>query len=298
MRACSLNTKSIRLINLNAKPMQYRTILLNLNDELRVPKLVKSAAFLATSPNAHIIGLYVLPSALPPPEFIGNASSAWIESQMRFFEDQANRIKSVFEDIVKGCSFTYEWRFDGSSFDKSIADSVIEHGYASDLIIVAQGVQNGWLNDVPERAVIESGRPVLVVPSEGDFQDFSSNVMIAWKKSKEATRAVFDALPFLQKARNVRLVALAESDADEDRADQTCADIAALLQRHGIDAEIEAAAKGDLSIGDSLIEYAQMRHHDMLVMGLYGHSRFREFFLGGASRDVLQHMPLPVLMSH
>jgi nucleotide-binding universal stress UspA family protein len=278
--------------------MQYRTILLNLNDELRVPKLVKSATSLATSANAHIVGLYVLPSALPPAEFIGNASNTWMEAHMRFFEDQAKRIKVVFEDLVQGSSFTHEWRFDGSSFDKSIADSVIEHGYASDLIIVGQGSKNVWLNDVPERAVIESGRPVLVVPSEGDFQEFGSNIMIAWKKSKEATRAVFDALSLLQKARNVRLVTLAEDGADEDRGDQTCADVAALLQRHGIDAEIEVAVKGDLSIGDSLIEYAQMRHHDMLVMGLYGHSRFREFFLGGASRDVLQHMSLPVLMSH
>jgi len=278
--------------------MQYRTILLNLNDERRVSKLVKTAASLATASNAHIIGLYVMPSALPPPEFIGDASHTWLEAQILFFEDQARRIKLKFEDLVKDSPFTREWRFDESSFKKSVADSVIDHGCAADLIIVGQQPKNGWLNDVPERAVIESGRPVLVVPNEGEFQEFGLDVMIAWKQSKEATRAVFDALPLLQSARHVRLVTLVEDNEYAAPSNQTCTDLAALLLRHGIDIEIEVAAKDDTSIGDSLLEYAKTRHQDMLVMGLYGHSRFREFFLGGASRDVLQHMSIPIFMSH
>jgi nucleotide-binding universal stress UspA family protein len=278
--------------------MQYRTILLNLNDERWVPKLVKTAASLATASDAHVIGLYVMPSVLPPPEFIGDATNTWLEAQTRFFQEQARRIKLKFEDLVNDSSFTHEWRFDESSFDKSVADSVIDHGHASDLIIVGRESKNGWLNDVPERAVIESGRPVLVVPSEGEFQEFGLDVTIAWKKSKEATRAVFDALPLLQNARHVRLVTLIEDDECADRSNRTSADIAALLLRHGINVEIEVAAKGDISVGGSLLKYAQMRHQYLLVMGLYGHSRFREFFLGGASRDVLKHMSIPIFMSH
>jgi len=239
-----------------------------------------------------------MPSVLPPPEFIGDATNTWLEAQTRFFQEQARRIKLKFEDLVNDSSFTHEWRFDESSFDKSVADSVIDHGHASDLIIVGRESKNGWLNDVPERAVIESGRPVLVVPSEGEFQEFGLDVTIAWKKSKEATRAVFDALPLLQNARHVRLVTLIEDDECADRSNRTSADIAALLLRHGINVEIEVAAKGDISVGDSLLKYAQMRHQDLLVMGLYGHSRFREFFLGGASRDVLKHMSIPIFMSH
>ena len=80
--------------------MQYRTILLNLNDERWVPKLVKTAASLATASDAHVIGLYVMPSVLPPPEFIGDATNTWLEAQTRFFQEQARRIKLKFEDLV------------------------------------------------------------------------------------------------------------------------------------------------------------------------------------------------------
>ena len=118
--------------------MQYRTILLNLNDERWVPKLVKTAASLATASDAHVIGLYVMPSVLPPPEFIGDATNTWLEAQTRFFQEQARRIKLKFEDLVNDSSFTHEWRFDESSFDKSVADLVIDHGHASDLIIVGR----------------------------------------------------------------------------------------------------------------------------------------------------------------
>ena len=92
--------------------MQYRTILLNLNDERWVPKLVKTAASLATASDAHVIGLYVMPSVLPPPEFIGDATNTWLEAQTRFFQEQARRIKLKFEDLVNDSSFTHEWRFD------------------------------------------------------------------------------------------------------------------------------------------------------------------------------------------
>jgi nucleotide-binding universal stress UspA family protein len=275
--------------------MQYRTILLSLNDEPRVPALV-SAALSLRGDNAHIIGLYAMPAVVPPAEIIGVGDRSWLDEQLRAFEDQAERIKNKFESLLKDQPATHEWRFDNSSFDASVADSVIAHGHAADLIVTSRASKNGWIDDVAERAAIESGRPVIVLPEEGDLLSIGTEITIAWKSSKEATRAVFDALPLLRRARHVRLLTVVEDGIDADRASR--AQLVASLSRHGVEAEIESIPKIGLSAGDALLDYAKSRNQNLLVMGLYGHSRFREFFLGGASRDVLSRVSVPVLLSH
>jgi nucleotide-binding universal stress UspA family protein len=276
--------------------MQYRTILLSLNDEPRVPNLVSSALSLGAD-NAHLIGLYALPAVAPPQEFIGVGDRSWLDEQLRSFEEQAKRIRNKFESLLKDRPGSHEWRFDKSSFDATVADSVIEHGRTADLIVTSRAPQNGWIDDVAERAAIESGRPVVVLPGEGDFLSIGREITIAWKSSKEATRAVFDALPLLRKSRNVRLVTVLE-DGIETTELALRAELLASLSRHGVEVEIESIASMGMSIGDALLDYAKSRNQDLLVMGLYGHSRFREFFLGGASRDVLDHVSVPVFLSH
>jgi len=276
--------------------MQYRTILLSLNDEPRVPNLV-SAALSLGGDNAHFIGLYALPSVAPPQELIGVGDRSWLDEQLRSFEEQAGRVRHKFESLFKDRPGTHEWRFDKSSFDASVADSVIEHGRAADLIVTSWAPRNGWINDVAERAAIESGRPVMVLPEEGDLLSIGREITIAWKSSKEATRAVFDALPLLRKSRNVRLVTVLE-DGVENADLALRAELLASLSRHGVEAEIESIPRLGWSVGDTLLDYAKSRNQDLLVMGLYGHSRFREFFLGGASRDVLSHVSIPVFLSN
>jgi nucleotide-binding universal stress UspA family protein len=276
--------------------MQYQTILLSLNDEPRVPNLVSSAQSLGAD-NAHLIGLYALPALAPPQELIGVGDRSWLDEQLRSFEEQAERIRNKFESLFKDSWGTHEWRFDKSSFDASVADSVIEHGRTADLIVTSRAPRNGWIDDVAERAAIESGRPVVVLPEEGDLLSIGREITIAWKSSKEATRAVFDALPLLRKSRNVRLVTVLE-DGIENTDLALRAELLASLSRHGVEVEIESIPLMGISVGDALLDYAKSRNQDMLVMGLYGHSRFREFFLGGASRDVLGHVSVPVFLSH
>jgi nucleotide-binding universal stress UspA family protein len=276
--------------------MQYRTILLSLNDEPRVPNLISVALSLAND-NAHVIGLYAMPAVVPPQELIGVGDRSWLDAQLRSFEDQAERVRNKFESLFKGLPVTHEWRFDKSSFDASVADSVIEHGRVADLIVTSRASQNGWIGDVSERAAIESGRPVIVVPEEGDLLSIGKEIAIAWKNSKEATRAIFDALPLLRKSRRVRLLTVLE-DGVEDADLAFRAELLASLSRHGVDAEIDSVPNIGLSVGNTLLDYAKSRNQDLLVMGLYGHSRFREFLLGGVSRDVLNHVSILVFLSH
>jgi len=277
--------------------MQYRTILLSLNDEPHVPNLVQAAVSLADA-NAHVIGLYAMPSVLPSPDIMGASDMHWLDEQIRCFENQSARIRIEFENLVKKApSLSYEWRFDKSNLEASVADSVIEHGRAADLIVVSRAAQNGWINDVAERAAIESGRPVVVIPEGSSLPAVDTEMMLAWKNSKEATRAAFDALPLLRRARRVRLLAVVEEGTDDGERTSS-AQLAESLLRHGIKVEVESIPMGGVSVGDGLLEYAENHAQGLLVMGLYGRSRFREFFLGGASRDVLSHASLPVFLSH
>lgn len=281
--------------------MQFRTILLHLNDEERVPHLIKSARSLSRSGGVHVIGLYVMPSAVPPPELIGGLSVTWLEEQLARYREQGQRIKLAFDSKINEASnITHEWRTDDSSFDANVADAVINHARTADLVVVSQAGHNAWIDDVPERVAIESGRPVLVVPHEGDFERIGTDITIAWKPTKEATRAVFDALPLLKDAQRVRILTVTENGgASPDRSNRTSNDeLATTLLRHGIHVETETVAQDDLSVADRLLVHTRRTYQDLIVMGVYGHSRFREFILGGVSRDVLQHTKVPVLLAH
>jgi nucleotide-binding universal stress UspA family protein len=278
----------------------YKTMLLHLNDELRAAKLMEAAFCLADDSAAHVIALYVMPSVAPPLGMSAFSGRAWIQKMLSSFREQGDRIKTAFEGRVKEhANLTYEWRFDESAYDENVAGAVINHARAADVVIVSQGVHNLWIDDVPERAAVESGRPVLVIPDEGEFRPFGREIAVAWKASREATRAVFDALPLLVKAKHVRLVTVKDASEATTGSNQALGtDLADCLLRYGIDAQTEAIAGGDMSVGESLLDYAGRRYQDMIVMGLYGHSRFREFLLGGVSRHILQHMTVPILFAH
>ena len=131
----------------------------------------------------------------------------------------------------------------GRTSNSSSANSVIEHGRAADLIVVSRASKNGWIDDVAERAAVESGRPVIVIPEGSNMPAIDTEMVVAWKNSKEATRAVFDALPLLEKARRVRLLTVIE-DGTNDGERTSSAELAASLLRHGIKVDVEFYSKG------------------------------------------------------
>ena len=152
--------------------------------------------------------------------------------------------------------------------------------------------------DIADRLAVESGRPVLIVPNEGLHKDFGKKVLVAWNARREAARAVFDALPLLQQADEVKVVWVNPQDEGGAAADVPAGDICAALARHGVKCEATEVARPQAGVGRTLLMRAAEYGSDLLVMGCYGHSRLREFVLGGASRHVLDHMTIPVLMSH
>jgi nucleotide-binding universal stress UspA family protein len=277
--------------------MTYKTILLHVNDERRVAGLVDAAAVLATRFDAHLIGLYVMP---PVPTYgVTSMGAHMINTSLRTFREEASRIQAAFEKATKGLPFATEWRLVDAR-DPGVAETIMDHGRVCDLIIASQRDRDwdfSMLLDEPERLAIESGRPVLILPNKGKFGNLGRRITVAWNGNRESARATFDALPLLKQANHVRVLWINPQD-DPDAGDLPTAGIAASLARHGILCEGRMLLADDAKVGDVLRADMEEDGSDLLVMGAYGRSRLREFIFGGATREVLRHMTVPVLMSH
>lgn len=176
------------------------------------------------------------------------------------------------------------------------------HAHYADLAIVA-GARGGSQEASAALAfvgalLLESGRPVLVVPAECRLETPADRILLAWRPVREAARAIHDAMPFLRHATQVDIVVVDAVGDDLAHGSQPGADVAAHLAGHGIEANIVRLESGQRSVGATLLEQARTSAAQMIVAGGYGHSRVREWALGGATRDLLTASPIPVLLSH
>jgi nucleotide-binding universal stress UspA family protein len=149
-------------------------------------------------------------------------------------------------------------------------------------------------SDTLDRVLLGCGRPVLVLPGTGIIERMGRRILVAWNGKRESSRAVHDAIPFLEKSEAVGIVSL-----DEPRdVDLPGVELAEHIARHGISVETEIRQPVKGNTADQLLNIAREYAADMLVMGAYGHSRYREIVLGGTTRDILVHAHIPVLMTH
>ena len=286
--------------------MTYKTILVHVNDERRLPALLGAAMELAAKHSAHLIGASVVPpyviSSVTDPQW---AIPEYIEAHRDAYRKIEERMKVIFdketsEKAAPG-AFTAEWRSLDAGYDPSIANVLVPLARTADLIVVSQPDHN-WnssnLLDIPDRLATESGRPVLVVPNAPRAPFALKRILIAWNGSREATRAVYDAIPLLQQATDVKVMWIDPRSLNENAGDLPAADLCAALARHGVKCEETASISPQLSDGETLLFEATKFGWDLLVMGCYGHSRMREFILGGTTRHVLKTATLPVLMAH
>ncbi len=280
--------------------MAIKTILVSLNETDRAASLMQIASGLADKHDAHLIGLYVIPAVYIHPGISMHVTPDVIDFGRRFFEDRRKDSKQLFADEMNKQGFKGEWReVEGATH--IVADAVVEHGRQADLIITSQGgsdSNNGSEVDFAERVIVESGRPVLVIPRIGKFNTIANNVVFGWNATRESARAAFDALPLLAESSTARIVWVDANLSDGNVGMLPGAELATALARHGIETVSEPVTAPDIDPADALLNRVSDASADMLVMGAYGHSRLREFVFGGATRKVLDQMTVPVLMSH
>ncbi len=150
----------------------------------------------------------------------------------------------------------------------------------------------------PEDVIVAAGRPVLVVPYAGTFAETGKRTLVAWDDSREAVRALHDALPLLAAAEMVTLVFVGAREAALERRKPALERMIRHLRHHGVAARLEETIRGDIAISDLLLSRAADLAADLIVAGAYHHSQLREALIGGVSRELLQHMTVPVLLSH
>jgi nucleotide-binding universal stress UspA family protein len=275
-----------------------KDILVHVDSSTASARRLALAAALAEETEAHLTGLHVkwLQESLYWADPFAAASI--IEAATETANAEAERAAAQFRTELAGRALAGEWRVVAGPRVRSVA----QQGGLADLIVVGQhdpdneaGIESGGL---AEQVVLASGRPCLVVPYCGDFPTFGRRVLIAWNGSREAARAVNDALPFLKRAAKVHVVAVEPFGSKAEARGALPTDIAAHLARHGVTAEIRNDVAEDISVGDLLLSMAADLSVDLIVAGAYGHSRLRELVMGGVSRTVLAGMTVPVLMSH
>jgi nucleotide-binding universal stress UspA family protein len=253
---------------------------------------------LASAHGAHLVGLHVRPLLRLPGAVAPDCGGQLAELQDKYNEEAAMTAKGLFDEAVQRIEISAEWR----DVSGDIIGIVALHARYADLAVVGQ--TNA---DAPDAAidrhladhlVLDAGTPVLVVPYVGRYPSVGERVQLAWNASREATRAVADALPILTRAKLVKVLAINPNESADGHGDVPGADICLHLARHGVNAVCESIRAPDVGVGSMLLSRAADDGADLLVMGAYGRSRLRELVLGGATRHILYHMTIPVLLSH
>lgn len=278
--------------------MTYKTILIHLNHEPRARRLLEVGVELATRFQAHLIGLHVFPAyrlTPPVPLPFGGEVAAQIRGAIKKEEEA---IKAIFHEMTASQPFSSEWR-SITNDTREPAAVVLDSVRAVDLVVASQADPNWQFSDIldfPDRLVLAAGRPVIVVPHYGRHKGVPGNVTIAWSNRREAARAVADAMPLLQLAQKVNLLTIDEGTPSAKVADT--AEIEQSLERHGVKALVSKPIASEFTVGEEVRVRAIDQQADLLVMGCYGHSRMREYALGGVTRHILREMTIPVLFSH
>jgi nucleotide-binding universal stress UspA family protein len=279
--------------------MPVKTILVYLPSERSAAPTLESVLKIAGPGKAHVIGLHLIPDLPVYAEFPAEVSAEVIDRLQKAGKDAAAATKEVFEEMLRSNPATYEWREFTASYGLGI-DLIAKQGRIADLIVCAkpsEDIPDAW-DRFTETAIMNCGRPVLMVPSARAPETIGRHAVIAWNDTREAARAVFDSLDLIRDAATVRAITFIDKETQRPAAESHGASLIAALSRHGIHASFDVSFASSVSAGDAILSRLLDEGCDLLIMGGYGHSRFREMIFGGVSRDILRDTWVPTLMSH
>jgi nucleotide-binding universal stress UspA family protein len=277
--------------------MGLKDILLHVDNSRACESRIRMAVELAQAQDAHLTGLYVRPQLELPGYLEAEVGVELLEIQRQAVADLAEAAADTFQNLTGREGLSAEWR----AVDGGLARNLNLHARYADVVVVGQADDDDprcVSQGLADRVVLECGRPVLVCPYIGAQFPLAERVVVAWNATREAVRAVNDALPFLVRAKKVEVIAVNPEPGDAGDGDIPSADICLHLARHGVKAEAHLIQASEIEVGDVLLSRTAEEAGALVVMGAYGHSRLREMVLGGVTRHLLEHMTVPVLMSH
>ncbi|MBI4912578.1 MAG: universal stress protein [Acidobacteria bacterium] len=239
------------------------------------------AAGLARRLDARLAGLLVLRHDFPRPGAVG-------------------ALEDLFKTVSEAEGLEAEWRcLDGSAMGIDRTPLVTHHAQYADLVVLGQdspeAASVGVHEDLPEKVLLQSGRPVLVVPRSGSYPGTGTRVLVAWRPGAACTRALMEALPVLRKAQRVEVLARPGTDCPEG-PEQVQASLSALLSRQGVAARVGAFPTPDHPVAEWLLNRVFDEGFDLLVTGALGRGEGARAALGGVASQLLREMTVPVFM--
>jgi nucleotide-binding universal stress UspA family protein len=270
-----------------------KDILVNLSYGPSQDGVSNYALSVAETFGAHIVGAAFHPAMLGRTDL-----SAFVRAQQAEVRERAESVATAFDETTRRAAASAETR----RIEADIGDVPTQFAHIArrfDLSVIGQfegGEDHPTKNVVIEAALFESGRPVLIVPFIQKDRLKLDHVMVCWDGSRAAARSVADAMPFLTRSGKASIVVADIQSATSAELPDT--DIATHLTRHGVNAKIERIPVSKIDVSNAILSYAADTDPDLIVMGGYGHSRWREFILGGTTRGMLASMTKPTLMSH
>ena len=275
----------------------YKTLLVHYDAGRTAAARLETAIQLAGAFDAHVTCLYAL-SAYPAPSRAAEVGSVFVEAQKRAQAEMLQAARRGYDECLRRTGYQKaEWR----ATPEDALGAVALHARYADLVVIGQqnpdwpsGVHREFERDAP----IGIGRPLLVVPYAFERRPIGHKVLVAWNASREAARAVSDALPLLKRASHVQVIAFRPHAAGGAHGEEPGADVAWYLARHGVKVTVSRHDAPEIDVGNQLLSRAFDLSADLIVMGAWGHSRLHELVLGGVTRTLLDSMTVPVLMAH
>ncbi len=255
------------------------------------------AVSIASTFNAYLAGVAFNYEPILPVAFVDGMAAGFIDAQRAESESAAKKAIAKFDTATRRAGISAGSQLIEASFGGA-AGRFGEIARRFDLSVVGQRepTKNAAEELLIEAVLFESGHPIVVVPYIQKDPLKLDRVLVCWDRSRNAARAIADAMPFLERAKGVDLLTISSKDIRRDEPQG--ADIADHLIRHGLKVDIRRIVSGDVDIASTILSFAADSASDFVVMGGYGHSRLREFILGGATRGMLAAMTVPTLMSH
>lgn len=277
----------------------YKTIVVHVDQGAACPPRVDAAARLALAHDAHLVGSALTDlAAFTFPLTAMDAGAPPVVFPIDELRANADRALDRFEQQVRAAGLA---SFERRRLDDDAGVGLCLQARYADLLVIGQSGERKpgpyALPDASSYVVLNSPRPVLVVPAHAASAGVGNAVTVAWNGSAQAVRAIASAIPLLRRAARVVLLVLLDDDAAQLHGEQPGADMALYLARHGVRVEVDARASSD-DQGEQLLSCAASTGSDLIVMGAFGHSRLREFVLGGVTRTVLRSSPIAAWMVH
>jgi nucleotide-binding universal stress UspA family protein len=276
--------------------MSYKTILVHVDESTHARERIEVAARLAITESAHLIGTAA--SGAMPGIYSGSLPDfgPTLQAHLKRLRERAEDSLQAFENTARAIGVpSYEKRI----IDDEVGAGICLQARYADLLVLGQEDPDEATAlvpaDFPQYVVLNCTRPVLIVPYTGHFDTLGERVLIAWDASMQATRAITHAIPMLRRAQMVHIAMF--NPVPEAHGELPGASIALYLARHGVKVEV-VQRKVDIDIGAALLSMAADENCDLIVMGAYAHSRFRQIMLGGVTHTILDTMTVPVMMSH